>query len=58
MISKARISNAIRVRAKAREDGIEGFVVGELLELKKNIDNDIKKFLTTLKNKQLILLQP
>lgn len=58
MISKARISNAIRVRAKAREDGIEGFVVGGLLELKKNIDNDTKKFLTTLKNKQLILLQP
>lgn len=54
MISKVRISDTVGVRAKARENDIERFVVGGFTELERNNDSNAKSFLTTLDNKPLI----
>ena len=58
MISKARISDAVGVRAKARENDIEGSAVRGLTELERDIDSDAESFLTTLDNEPLIPSQP
>ena len=55
MILKAKISDAVGVRAKTRKNDIERFTLRRLTELERDIDSIAKFFLTTFEDEPLIL---